>query len=326
MQDPIETSELLAFVKTVETHSLSRAAAELGVPRATVSRRLARLEERLGTRLIRRTTRSLALTVAGETLHRHARVVLNAVSEAESSVRQTDQVVRGDLRVSAPAMINEAFVDMVATFVRDNPGVRLHLHLSSQHVDLKRGGHDVALRAAMTLEPGLVARTLMRMDLIAVAAPAYLKAHGVPRRTSDLAKHRCMLGFARGELPETHWPLVKGGRLAVEGSFFTNDMPLLCDFALRGFGIALVPVPIAQPFLDSGELVHVLSGEVGAETRFSIVYAEREFIPPQLRAFIDAVVAWRQMGDTATPVRAKAPMKRRKRCSSGTKTEPRRSG
>ncbi|HET9933802.1 MAG TPA: LysR family transcriptional regulator [Polyangiaceae bacterium] len=325
MQDPIETSELLAFVKTVETHSLSRAAAELGVPRATISRRLARLEERLGARLLRRTTRSLVLTDAGEMLHRHARIVLDAVAQAEGSVRQADPVVRGALRVSAPSLINEAFVDMVADFVRSHPAVQLHLHISSQHVDLRRGGHDVALRASSELEPGLVARTLMRTTLIAVAGPSYLKQYGAPKNGDDLANHRCLVGFARGELPQTHWPLVRGGKLPVEGAFFTNELPVLLDFALRGLGIALIPVNVAQPYLDSGELVHVLSGEVGAESRFSIVYPEREFVPPQLRAFIDAVVAWRRVGEAISPPRVGGgSAKRKKRNVKNPKPQPRR--
>src|SRR6478735_1849403 len=100
MQDLVETAELQAFAKTVETHSLSRAAAELRVPRATISRRLARLEERLGTRLLRRTTRSLVLTDAGDVLYRHARFVLDAVTSAEQSVRRTGDAIRGDLRIS----------------------------------------------------------------------------------------------------------------------------------------------------------------------------------------------------------------------------------
>lgn len=325
MQDPIETSELLAFVKTVETHSLSRAAAELGVPRATISRRLARLEERLGARLLRRTTRSLVLTDAGEMLHQHARIVLDAVAQAEGSVRQTDQVVRGALRVSAPSLMNDAFVDMISKFITEYPGVRLHLHISSQHVDLRRGGHDVALRAASELEPGLVARTLMRTSLIAVAAPSYLKAYGTPKSARELGNHRCLLGFVRGELPQTHWPLLRGGKLAVEGAFFSNEMPVLCEFALRGLGIALVPINLAQRYLDSGELVHLLSGEVGAETRFSIVYPEREFIPPQLRAFIDAVVAWREVGDAIAPPRiAVRAVKSRKRRAPNAKARSRR--
>src|SRR5439155_23372964 len=100
MSAPIVTPQLLALAHTVDAKSLSRAAAELAVPRATISRRLARLEERLGARLLKRTTRSLVLTDAGEQLYRHARIVLDAVGQAEASVRRTDETVRGDLRVS----------------------------------------------------------------------------------------------------------------------------------------------------------------------------------------------------------------------------------
>src|SRR5438477_9871654 len=102
MQEPLETAELLAFTKAAEARSLSRAAEELGVPRATISRRLARLEQRLGARLLRRTTRSLVLTDAGEALYRHARLILDAVGDAEASVRRSDNAVRGALRVSVP--------------------------------------------------------------------------------------------------------------------------------------------------------------------------------------------------------------------------------
>jgi DNA-binding transcriptional LysR family regulator len=292
MQDPIETAELLAFSRTVETHSLSRAAAELGVPRATVSRRMARLEERIGARLLRRTTRSLVLTDAGEALYRHARIVLDALAQAEGCVRQTDQAVRGELRVSAPLIVSDGFSDMLAGFAKRYPEVRLHVHLTSQHVDLRRAGYDVAIRASSELEPGLVARTLVRTLLVATAAPAYLEQHGVPKSTRDLKQHRCLLSFARGELPQTHWPLKRGGKIAVDGAFAANEMPLLLDIALRGVGIALLPLMLAKPHLDDGTLIQVLSGEVGAEARLSVVYLEREFVPPQLRAFIDAVVAW----------------------------------
>src|SRR3954464_3693166 len=109
MNEPIETSELLAFAKTVDAKSLSRAAAELGVPRATISRRLARLEKRLGVRLLRRTTRSMVLTDAGEALYRHARIVLEAVAEAEASLLRTDNAIRGDLRISVPPMQDSSF-------------------------------------------------------------------------------------------------------------------------------------------------------------------------------------------------------------------------
>jgi DNA-binding transcriptional LysR family regulator len=119
--DPVETSELLAFAKTVDVQSLSRAAAELGVPRATVSRRLARLEKRLGVRLLRRTTRSLVLTDAGEAMYRHARIVLEAVADAESSVRRSDGRIRGELRVSVPPLIHESFFGMLCDFAGRYP-------------------------------------------------------------------------------------------------------------------------------------------------------------------------------------------------------------
>src|SRR5882724_2326577 len=102
MLDPVETSELLAFTRAVEAKSLSRAAAELGAPRATIGRRLARLEERLGVRLLRRTTRTLTLTDAGDAFYRHARIVLDAVTQAEASVRKSSTTLRGTLRVAMP--------------------------------------------------------------------------------------------------------------------------------------------------------------------------------------------------------------------------------
>ncbi|MGK4006305.1 LysR substrate-binding domain-containing protein [Sorangium sp. So ce1036] len=291
MDEPLETSELLAFSKTVEARSLSRAAAELGVPRATISRRLVRLEERLGVRLLRRTTRNLALTDAGEALYRHARVVLDAVHHAEASVREANDVVRGELRVSVPPGLGASFSAMLCDFARRYPEVRLHVHSTTQYVDLQRGGYDLALRASSALEPGLVARKLARIPLLAVASPAYLEARGTPRTRRDLRSHRCMMGFARGELPQTHWPSV-GGKFQVEGALFTNDMYLLCDAALQGLGIALLPQQVARPHLESGALVHVLAGAIQADSHLAVIYAEREFMPPQLRAFIDAVMAW----------------------------------
>src|SRR6187455_2341760 len=117
MKEPLETAELAAFSRTVDARSLSRAAIELGVPRATISRRLARLEERLGARLLRRTTRSLALTDAGDVLYRHARIVLDAVTSAEASIRRTDEVIRGELRVSVPPFRNPTFSKLICDFI-----------------------------------------------------------------------------------------------------------------------------------------------------------------------------------------------------------------
>ena len=292
MQDPLETAELLAFTTTVDARSLSRAAMELGLPRATVGRRLQRLEERLGVRLLRRTTRSLSLTDAGEALYRQARLALDAVKRAEESVRRTDSAVRGDLRVSVPPITKPSFHQLLADFAARYPEIRLQVHFSTEHVDLKRGGYDVAIRGTGELEPGLVARQLGRTLLIAVASPGYIEQHGTPRSLRDLKEHKCLLGFARGELPQTHWTDRKGRRVHVEGRIASNDIVFLARAALHGLGIVLLPAAQVQRHIDEGRLVQVLPGAFGANTGLTVVYAEREFLPPQVRAFVDAVVRW----------------------------------
>lgn len=292
MQEPVETAELLAFARTVDARSLSRAAIELGVPRATVSRRLARLEERLGARLLRRTTRSLALTDAGEALYRHAQIVLDAVRHAEASVRRVDDAVRGDLRVSVPPVMPPSFHDLICEFSARYPDVRLQVHFSSRAVDLLRDGYDVALRASTDLEPGLIARRLSEVKLVAVASPAYLAAHGTPASRRDLSRHRCLMNLGRGELPQTQWPFGKGHKISVTGALFSNDLGLLRDAAVRGLGIALLPMPFVHALLEDGALVHVLPGELEAESQVAVVYPERELVPPQVRAFVDILVAW----------------------------------
>lgn len=292
MKDPLETSELLSFTRTVESKSLSRAATELGVPRATISRRLARLEERLRVRLLKRTTRRLTVTDAGEAFYAHAKRALEAVKQAEESLTQRDGEVRGELRVSVPPLASGQLRERIAGFVARYSEVRLSIQFSSSHADLLSGACDVALRASTRLEPGLVARTVARSQLVCVASPAYLAANGVPKTPAELKRHRCLMGFAKGEIPDTDWPLEDGTRVRLQGSFFSNDLPMLLEAARHGLGLALLPDLMAAPDLESGALVRVLAGVVGIETRVSIVYAERAFLPPQVRAFVDELSRW----------------------------------
>jgi DNA-binding transcriptional LysR family regulator len=290
MPDPLENVELLAFTKTVEAGSLSRAAAELRVPRATLGRRLARLEQRLGARLVRRTTRSLTITDAGEALYRHARIALEAVSDAEASIRRRDTTVRGNLRVALPPVVSPPLLDLIAAFAAAYPEVRLQAHFSTRLVDLQRDGYDVALRAGRHFEPGLVARTLARFLFVAVASPAYLAANGTPLSLRELGRHRCLMGFARGELPETHW--TGGGRkVQLDGAFFSNSPTMLVQAAVRGLGIALVPSLAAESALARGRLVEVMPGLLRAEGRIALVYPERELVAPPVRAFVDWMLA-----------------------------------
>jgi DNA-binding transcriptional LysR family regulator len=243
-------------------------------------------------RLLRRTTRTLVLTDAGDAFLRHAGIVLDALEQAEASVRNSDTVVRGTLRVATPPMQNTSFNALVCDFARANPGVQIQVDASSRYVDLVREGYDVALRAGTELEPGLVSRTIARTSAIAVASPDYLETHGTPRNARDLRTHRCLVGFMRGGLPQTHWPKAGGGKMSVEGYIVANDMLLLLDAAVRGLGIALLPTWVLGELLRRGKLTRVLPNLIQGESRLSVVYQEKELLPPQVRAFIDLLVAW----------------------------------
>lgn len=292
-REPVETSELVAFTKIVDAKSLSRAAADLGVPRATLGRRLARLEERLGVRLVRRNSRRVALTPAGETFDRHARGVLDAVRAAEESVRRDTAELAGELRVSVPPLAGDEFATMVGDFLEEHPAVRVQLHATTRHVDVHREGYDLVLRGARELEPGLVARTLFRTKQVGVASPAYLRAHGVPKTLADLARHRCLMGFERGEVPQTRWTTTSGS-IRLHGAFFSNDLMLVATLARRGLGIAFLPLlmPGMAHDLEHELLVPVLPGVLEAENRFSLVYPERELVPRHVRAFAETLVSW----------------------------------
>jgi len=291
IHEPLETAELLAFTRAVEAKSLSRAAAELRVPRATVGRRLARLEQRLGVRLLRRSTRSLALTQAGEVFYRHARSVLESLRYAEQSVHQNEPVVRGEVRVSVPPIASAAFSGFVVDFALKYPEVRVHIDFSTRHVDLLREGYDVALRATPQLASGLIGRNVARHTAMAVASPEYLAKAGTPKTLRDLRAHRCMSGFARGELPEAIW---KGKRGAVhfEPVLSSNHLTLLRDAALAGVGIAFLPEPLVAEALRQGDLKRVLPNILEAQHQTAVVYVERELVPAHVRAFVDALVAW----------------------------------
>jgi DNA-binding transcriptional LysR family regulator len=295
MREPLETAELVAFTRIVDAKSLSRAARELRAPRPTISRRLARLEARLGVRLLRRTTRSLALTDAGEALYRQARLVLDALAAAEASVRRPDDAMAGELRISAPPILDEAFYDLVARFTKRHASVRVQVHVSAREVDLRREGYDVAIRAGTAISPGLVARNLFRTKLVLVASPAYLAEAGTPRTTKDLRAHRCLMGFGGGDLPQTHWQ-IDGRSVHVQGAFFSNDMPLLCGAAARAMGIALVPHLFAAPYLATSALVPVLPHASLGRGTIAAVWLDRELLDPRVRAFVDAIAKWQPLG------------------------------
>lgn len=285
----LETEELAIFAAVVASSSVSRAAAELRVPRATVSRKLAGLEERLGVRLLQRTTRSMRLTEQGRLLYRHAERVLDAARLAEASVQLRPTRPSGVVRVSMPPMTGGSLPDVLADFAREHPGICLQAHVSNRTVNLRREGYDVAIRATASLEPGLVSRVLSRVSLVGVASPSYLAERGTPASPRELRQHRCLMGFDQRERPQTHWRILEKNT-AVAGASFSNDPHLILRFALRGLGIAFLPATLVAEALARGELVAVLPKQLRLQGTISVVYAERKLMPPQVRAFVDWLI------------------------------------
>jgi len=285
--DAPETSELEVFLAIVDQGSFAGAAKALDLPRATVSRRLKRLEERLQVRLLRRTTRQVALTQAGRDLDPHARSIVDAVRAATEAVHRSEGPLRGLLRISAPPGAFRRFEELLVDFMAAHPLVRMEVERSTRQVDLVAGGFDVALRATPTLDPGLIARRLTHTRLGAWASPTYLAQRGHPQGIGDLAEHDCLAGFTRGERPASQWPLLDGGHVSIRPRMASNDLVLLAAAAERGQGIALLP----ELFATGHDLEPVLIDRIGTQSQLALVYADRH-TSPTVRAFVDHVLAY----------------------------------
>lgn len=286
---PLPDLDLLVAV--VDHGNLTAAAEHLGMPRPTLSRRLAQLEEDLGVRLVHRSTRRVVPTEAGEQLYRHARPIVDAVDAARDALRARDGVPRGLLRVSIPGA-NPTFARCLTTFAAKNPEVRLEVVATARHVDLVAEQVDVALRAGSLTGTGLLSRKLFTTRQLVVGSPAYLAEHGLPAAAADLVAHAALTGFARGEVPTKSWPLLDGGTVEVTPRLTSNDPEVLLQGALDGLGLALLPQVFASGPLATGALVPVLPEHVGQVTGAWLVYPEKRLMVPRVRAFIDHVVAW----------------------------------
>jgi len=272
------------FLAVVSSGSISAAARSLALPRATLSRRLSGLEADLGVRLLHRRTTKLTLTEAGEELRLRAGKIVADAEAAWSAVQRLDDTPRGLLRVSLTgAFFKQLFID----FLCDFPEVRLEVLSTTRHVDLIAEGVDVAMRIGPIRDQDLIAKRIRSDRLLAVATPAYLDWRGRPETPDQLVDHNCIVGFAGDWSPSKTWPLLDGGTVSVSGRLAANELDLVKASALEGHGIALLPTAVAAKELEAGLLVPVLSGSVGAEIPVSLVYADREFIDPKVRIFVD---------------------------------------
>ena len=290
-----EPNDLLIFARVAEAGSFSRAATRIGLPKSTVSRRIAFLEEQLGERLMLRTTRRLTLTEFGLQLLEHARQVAAEVDAVKALSEYRQARPSGRLRVSMPSdFATLLLTDMLAAFIALHPAVSLELDLSPRRVDLLGENFDLAVRLGdLPDDTLLAARRIAVFPSGLYAAPAYLAERGDPASPEDLERHDALRLLGRNG-DAAGWTLICGER-AWEGApparMVANAPDLLINLARAGAGIAAVPDYFAAPSVRRGELRRVLAGWCMPSHTAWAVFPGRRLMPAKTRAFIDMLEA-----------------------------------
>jgi DNA-binding transcriptional LysR family regulator len=280
---------IAAFARVVDSGTFSAAARQLKISKSAVSARVQRLEERLGVRLLNRTTRRLSLTEAGATYYRHCARIVAEAEAAEQAASALQREPRGTLRVSAPDSFGWMHVaPAVPSFLKRYPDLAVDVTVSAAHVKLVDEGLDLAIRIGVLEDSPLVVRKLAPSRLVLCAAPGYLKEHGTPRAPDELGKHNCL---CVSHLPwGDEWTLRgKGGelRVAVSGTLRSNNAELLRAAALEGVGIAMLPSwAVAEP-LRRKKLQPVLAGWEPPASTIHAVYPGNRLMSLKVRAFVD---------------------------------------
>lgn len=283
-------ADIAVFVRVVELGSFTRAADALELSKAAVSKQVSRLEQRLGARLLHRTTRRLTLTEAGAALHRRSAGALAELGEAEREVAQLTGAPRGLLRVTAPVYFGSvSLAPHLKDFRARYPDITLEIDLDDRRVDLVKERFDVAVRISEMTDSSLVARRLAPCPLIVVGSPAYFRRHGVPRTPADLRAHNA-LTYSLARQPN-EWRLrPRRGRwvaVTVTSTLRCNNDFVLKQGALDGLGLGMFPSFFVERELADGRLQQVLADCETSAASINAVYATRRQLLPKVRAFVD---------------------------------------
>lgn len=283
---------LRVFVCAVEQGSLSGAGEKLDISRAMVSRYLAELESWMGARLLHRTTRRLSLTGPGEEALNRARAMLALGEEMEQIAVKGDDAPKGQLRITSSYSLSEALLVGAANdYLAQYPGTAIDILLLDRTVNLVEERIDLAVRITNDLDPNLVARRLGTCHSVVCASPTYLARHPMPHRVQDLALHNCLTYTYFGKsLWEFNGPDGPES-VPVSGNLSANISNLLLEATLEGAGISLQPRYSAQPYLERGELVPLLTDWQPKRLGVYGVYATRKQMSPLLRSFLDFLLA-----------------------------------
>jgi DNA-binding transcriptional LysR family regulator len=287
--DTIET--LRTFVRVVETGSLSAVAREMNASQSTVSRQITQLEGHFGVRLFHRTTRHLSLTEDGQSLHDHARTVLETVEGMEAALSQNKSSPAGHVRVATPVSLGLVLMSRLPILGTRYPGLSVELIMEDHPGDMIEERLDLAIRSGEVTNLSLIKRSLGTVVRVAVAAPEYLDQRSVPRHPSELTEHDCIIH--RVTPGASDWRLIGPGgpvTISVRGKMSTNNHEAVRAAALGGLGISLLPEYLIVDDVQAGRLRRVLPEYTSEKLPAYLVYPSRRHLPGRTRAVIDFLI------------------------------------
>ena len=280
------------FLRVAETGSFSAAGTALGLSPSAVSKQISHLEDRLGARLLNRTTRSVHLTDMGRAFLERGRAALTALEEAEAAVTDLTQAPRGTLRVSMPVGFGRAHVaPLIPDFLARHPDLSVELEQNDRLVNLVEEGFDVAVRMGDLADSSLIARRVAPMRRIVCASPGYLDRHGTPHAPRDLTDHACLVFAQAGRVME--WVFGDGADrhvVRVKGRLTSNSNETLIHAALAGHGLVRLSNYLLGEHFRHGRLVRLLEPYETHEAGVFAVYPAARHLSPKVRAFIDFLV------------------------------------
>lgn len=284
-----DLTELRSFLAVVETGSFAKAAAQLDISTAAISRRISSLEALLGSQLIIRTTRRLDLSDAGRVFYEDIVHVFQMLDEADERVRMGRESVKGILRVAAPLSFgNDKLSPLIPGFMKRYPDLKVTLRLEDRLTDLQAEGIDVAVRIGSLEDSSLVATQITSIAKVCCASPEYLEKYGTPRTPEDLTKHK-LLHYSNISMKD-EWSWLCGEESYLSNTpyvFAANNAEALREMALQGMGITVLPEFSVETGLKTGQLVHILQNPAPTPSPLYAVRVSRQFTPARVRAFID---------------------------------------
>lgn len=280
------------FVRVAQLGSFSTTAAQLGMSKSTVSKHISALEERLGVRLLNRTTRRLSLTEYGEVYRDHCLRILQEVAEADDDMDRFAAEPRGRLKINAPMSFGMMHLSpLLPGFLEAYPSVDVDLILNDRRVDLIDEGFDLAVRIGVLDDSNLIARKLASGTFVCAASPDYLKRRRIPQHPDELRSHNCLRYTLSRNSNE--WRFEKAGevrQVAVSGRVTGNNGDVLRQTAIMGHGIVYQPLFLMADALATGQLVRLFEDWSTNNVDIFAVYPESRHVSAKLRVFIDHLV------------------------------------